>query len=94
MQKSRFGRSGIDGKLGLEGKLGPLLMLSWLVRVQVGAKRVKLTLLGELRGAKLELKGALEATKEGPRVPGCATTAFGTAPGTLMLEPRASPKVT
>ena len=39
-------------------------MLSWLVRVQVGAKMSKLTLLGGLRSSKLELKGALGAAKE------------------------------
>ena len=51
----------------MEGKLGPLLTLNWLVRGQVGAKRGKLTLLGELRGTKMELKGALGAPKEAPR---------------------------
>ena len=49
--------------------MGPLLTLSWLVRGQVGAKRGNLTLLGELRGTKLELKGALGAPKEAPREP-------------------------
>ena len=42
---------------------------SWLVRAQVGAKRGKLKLLGELRGTKLELKEALGAPKEAPRDP-------------------------
>ena len=49
--------------------MGQLLTLSWLVRVQVGAKRGRLTLLGGLRGAKLELKGALGGPKEAPREP-------------------------
>ena len=49
--------------------MGPNLMLSWLVRAQVGAKRGNLTLLGGLRGNKLELKEALEAPKEAPREP-------------------------
>ena len=49
--------------------MGPNLALSWLVRAQVGAKRGKLTILGGLRGAKLELKGALGAPKEAPREP-------------------------
>ena len=49
--------------------MGPILELSWLVREQVGAKRGKLTLLGGLRGTKLELKGALGAPKEAPRQP-------------------------
>ena len=50
-----------------EGKLRPNFKLSWLVRAQVGAKRGKLTLLGELSGTKLELKEALGAPKEAPR---------------------------
>ena len=49
--------------------MGPTLGLSWLVRGQVGAKRGKLTPLGGLRGAKLELKGALETPKKAPRGP-------------------------
>ena len=43
------------------------MALSWLVRAQVGAKRGKLTLLGALRGTKLEFKEALEAPKEALR---------------------------
>ena len=58
VQKSRFGGTAIDGKTSLGGKLGPMLTLSWLVRVQVAAKRGKLTLLGGVRGTKLELKGS------------------------------------
>ena len=49
--------------------MGPNLVLSWLVRAQVGAKRGNLTLLGGLRGNKLELKEALGAPKEAPREP-------------------------
>ena len=49
MQKSRFGRTVIDGKISFGGKLGPMLTLSWLVRVQFGAKRGKLT---RFRGPK------------------------------------------
>ena len=67
LQKSRFGGLDIHEKLSLEGKLGRLLTLSWLIRGQVGAKRGKSTLLGGLRGAKLEPKGALEAAKEALR---------------------------
>ena len=73
LQKLRSGGSLIDGKLNLESMLGPTLALSWLVRGQVGAKRVKLTLLGGLRGTKWELKGALGAPKEAPREPKRAT---------------------
>ena len=51
----------------------PISALSWLGRAQVGAKRGKLKLLGELRGTKLELKGALGAPKEAPREPKSAT---------------------
>ena len=52
------------------------MTLSWLVRVQISAKRGKLTLLGRLRGSKLELKGALGAPKEAPREPKRATGEF------------------
>ena len=69
LQKSRFGGSQIHEKLSLEGNLGPNLMLSWLVRAQVGAKRGKLTPTWRLRGTKLELKGGLGAPKEAPRQP-------------------------
>ena len=69
MQKSRLGESGIDGKLSLEGKMGPFLILSLVVGGQLGAKRAKLTPLRGLRGTKLELKGALGSPKESPRQP-------------------------
>ena len=68
--------------------MGATLTLSWLVRAQVGAKRGNLTLLGGLRGTKLELKGALEAAKKAPRWFRCATTRFDVASGTLIFEPR------
>ena len=54
----------------------------------------KLTLLGGLRGAKLELKGALEAAKEAPKGPRCATRGIGVGASPLIFEPRAPPKVT
>ena len=63
--------------------MGQLLPLSWLVRVQVGAKRGKLTLLGGLRGSKLELKGALGAPKEAPREPKRGTETIDAAVGGL-----------
>ena len=53
------------------------MTLSWLVTVQVGAKRGKLMRLGGLRGSKLELKGALGAPKEAPREPKRATRDIG-----------------
>ena len=59
-QKLPFGGAAIDEKMSLEGKLGLILTLSWLVRVQVGAKRGKLTLLGGLGGVILRI---LEAPK-------------------------------
>ena len=52
MQKSRFGGSENHETLSLEGELGVILALSWLVGAQVGAKRGKLTPLGGLRGTK------------------------------------------
>ena len=67
LQKSRSGGSAIDEKLSLESMWGSTLMLSWLVRGQVGAERGRLAVLGGLRGTKLELKGALGAPEEVPR---------------------------
>jgi len=58
----------------LEGKLGSILAPSWLIGAQVRAKIGKLTLLGGLRGTKLELKEALEAAKRAPRELKRATT--------------------
>ena len=58
LMKNRFGRqvgTTFDAKLACQG--------------QIGAKMGKLTLLGGLRGAKLEPKGALEAAKEAPKGP-------------------------
>ena len=93
-EKSRFGGLEFREKLSLEGKLGRLVTLSWLIRGQVGAKRGKSTLLGGLRGAKLEPKGALEAAKEAPKGPRCATPGFDVGARPLLFEPRAPPKVT
>ena len=67
LQKSRFGESEINEKVSLEGKLGPNLELNWLVGGQLAAKRGKLTRIGEQKGTKLELRGALGAPKEAPR---------------------------
>ena len=67
LQKSRFRGSETYEKFNLEGNFGPNLMLSWLVRAQVGAKWGKLPPTWRLRGTKLELKGALGAPKEAPR---------------------------
>ena len=94
MQKWGFGESEIHEKLSLEGKLGRLLTLSWLIRGQVGTKRGKSTLLGGLRGAKLEPKGALEAAKEAPKGPRCATALFRKTPRTLIFGLGGPPKVT
>ena len=91
-EKSRFGGLEIREKLSLEGKLGRLLTLSWLIRGQVGAKKGKSTLLGGLRGAKLEPKGALEAAKEAPKGPKRAMGDIDPASGGLILKPRAPPK--
>ena len=55
----------------------PILALSWLVRAQIGAKRGKLTLLGGIRGARLELEGDLGAPKEAPREPQRCTLDIG-----------------
>ena len=49
--------------------MGQNLRLGWFVRAQAGAKMGKLTLLGGLRGTKLELRGALGSPKKAPR--GC-----------------------
>ena len=55
--------------MSLEGELVAILRLSWLLRAQVGGKMGKLTLLGGLRGPKLDLRGALGPPKEKPRGP-------------------------
>ena len=77
--------------MSLEGKLAPILALSWLVRAQVGAKRGKLTLLGGLRGTKLGLKGALGALLEAPREPPSAIPIFDVLPGGLHFGPGGPP---
>ena len=91
MQKSRFGGSVIDGKISLEGKLGRLWALSWHIRRQVGAKMAKLTLLGGLRGAKLDLKGALEAPQETPKWPKRTTRDIGGVAGGVLFCGRVPP---
>ena len=70
------------------------MRLSWLVRVQVGAKRGKLMRLGGLRGSKLELKGALGAPKEAPREPQRPIAMFDPLPGGPNFGPGGPPKVT
>ena len=72
-------------KSNLECKLRLILAPSWLVRAQVGAKRDKLTLLGGLRGTKLELKRALGAAKRAPRVRKSGTTGIEESWGGLCL---------
>ena len=94
LQKSRFGGSEIDGKISLEGELRQLLMLSWLVRGQVGAKRGKLMSTWRLRGTKLELKGVLGAPKEAPRDPKRATDIIGVRPRGVIFWPGGPRKVT
>ena len=66
LQKSRFRGSEIYENFSLESNLKPESMRSWLVKVQVGAKRAKLTRSWKPRGTKLELKGSLGAPKEAP----------------------------
>ena len=78
----------------MEGKLGPLLTLSWLVRGQLGAKMGKLTLLGGLRGTRLELKGALGGPKKAPREPQRGTGDIDGVITWVILEARGPPKVT
>ena len=70
------------------------MRLSWLVRVQVGAKMGKLTRLGGLRGNKLELKWALGAPKEAPGDPKSATTDIDPGAKCLISEPWGPPTVT
>ena len=77
LQKSRVGGSEIHEKFTSGGKLGSNLMLSWLVRAQVGAKRGKLMPIWRLRGTKLELKVALGSPKEAPRQPQRARLTLG-----------------
>ncbi len=72
----------------------PKLRLSWLVRSQVGAERGNLTLLGGLRGTKLELKRALGAPKEAPWGPKNCMKGMGRTPMGVILEPGGPPKVT
>ncbi len=91
LQKWGFGESEIHEKLSLEGKLGPILTLSWHVGGQLGAKRGKLTLLGGLRGTKMELRGALEGPKEAPRGAKSATRDIDPGSTGALLEAWAPP---
>ena len=72
----------------------PNLALSWLGRAQVGAKRGKLTLLGGLRGIKLELKEALGSPKEASRESKRAMAHIGAATRGVLFWPGGLPKVT
>ena len=94
LQKSRFRDSTIHEQIISEGKLRSNLRLSWLVRSQVGAKRRNLTLLGGLRGTKLELKRALGAPKEAPWGPKNRIIGIDGTPRGVILGPGAPPKVT
>ena len=69
----------------------PNLKPSWLVRAQVGAKRGKLTLLGGLRGTKLELKEALVAPNEPLREPKRATRDIDAGPAGVLFGPGGLP---
>ena len=53
----------IDGKISFGGKLGPMLTLSWLVRVQFGAKRGKLMRLGGPKSVQEHSKSVPRAEK-------------------------------
>ena len=74
--------------------MGAILRLSLLVGAQIGAKRGKLRLLGGLRGAKLELKGALEAPQETPKWSKRATRDFDGVAAGVLFGPGDPPKVT
>ena len=84
----------IHEKTTSEGKLRPNFRLSWLVRAQVGGKMGNLTLLGGLRGTKLELKRALGAPKKAPWGPKNCMIGIGGTPTGGILGPGGSPKVT
>ena len=58
-----------QSNISLEGNLGAILILSWLVKPKFWVKMGKLTPFGPLRGTKLALRRALEAPKEAPRGP-------------------------
>ena len=64
MQKSWFGRTVIDGKMSFGGKLGPMLTLRWLVRVQFGVKMGKLTRFGGPKSVPRASKSAPRASQE------------------------------
>ena len=69
LQKSRFGRTAIDGKMSLGGKLRPLLTPSWLVRVQVGAKRGMGRSQESSKSARDRPRAPQERPKSGQRAP-------------------------
>ena len=71
--------------------MGPILELGCFVREQVVADRGKMTLLGGLRGTKLELKGALGGAQEAPRKPKSATTIIDGGSRGVILEPQGPP---
>ena len=73
LQKSRFGRTAIDGKMSLGGKLRPLLTPSWLVRVQVGAKRGMGRSQESSKSARDRPRAPQERPKSGQRAPKSAT---------------------
>ena len=81
-------------KITSEGKLRPILALSWLVRAQIGAKRGKLTLLGGLRGTKLALKGNLERPRRPQKAPQRVMQMFDPLPDGVVKELSGPPKVT
>ena len=53
----------IDEKMTFGGKLGPMMTLSWLVRMQFGAKRGKLTRLGGPKSVQEHSKSVPRAEK-------------------------------
>ena len=73
LQKSRFVRTVIDGKMSLGGKLRPLLTPSWLVRVQVGAKRGIGRSQESSKSARDRPRAPQERPKSGQRAPKSAT---------------------
>ena len=64
--------------------MGPLLMLSLLVRLQFVVKIAKLTPFGRLRGTKFALKGALGTPKGAPREPKRAMTNIDSRAGGVI----------
>ena len=73
LQKWRFGSTAIDGKMSLGGKLRPLLTPSWLVRVQVRAKRGMGRSQESSKSARDRTRASQEKPKSGQRAPKSAT---------------------